>query len=308
VQLLIEKLLHLSETVAMLPFSPQWRRIATALLHLLPLPLVMSLPACVPIQIEYEDEELFQAEQVAFIEIGRSTKEDISAAMLKLAMEMDEAQVREDLTPTEYRDGRWWLYTQKWSSDRWMFLPLYPDLPYVTGETEYRFLLINFDDNNIVAHYELSTLRRDGCNRSGICKIGSNFMLLARPDDVRIAKQFESPVERCGVYLYKKASLAIPIERDGNRVGKLVDDDHFLYWQLDPGTHRLKSLSLDDSNHGPIEFGCAAGELYFFELKPRKKGAVRSKIWVEILERDPVEGRQAIDNRQLILSMESQTD
>jgi hypothetical protein len=156
----------------MLPFPPQWRHIATTLPRLLALPLVMSLLACVPLPIDFEDEELFRADQIAFIEIGKTTKEDISVAMSNLAEELGEYEVKKNLTPAVYQDGKWWLYTQRWSSDRWMLLPIYPDIPYVTGDYEYRFLLINFDASDIVTHYEQSRLHRDGCNHSGICKKG----------------------------------------------------------------------------------------------------------------------------------------
>jgi hypothetical protein len=293
----------------MLLFPPKWRRVAMALPHLLTLPLAMGLSSCIPIPIEFEDEELFEVDQVAFIEIGKSTKADISAAIFDLANETDNAELKKNLTPKKYQDGNWWLYTQLWSSDRWMFLPLFPTFPVVSGEYEYRFLLINFDDKDIVSHYEMSTLQGNECNRSGICKRGSEFILLGRSEDVRLAKLSESPADKCGVYLYTKVDFAIPIERDGSLAGRLVDDEHFLYWQLDPGTYELKSLSLDRFGRGPIEFDCAVGDLYFFEFQRRTKGVgVRRQIWVEIKEQDPVEGRQAIDNRQLMLSVAPVSD
>jgi hypothetical protein len=288
----------------MLPFSPQGRHIALALPHLPTLALAIGLSSCVPIPIDFEDEKLFQAEQVDFIEIGKSSKADISAAIFHLAEEMGETGVNKDLTPREYEDGKWWLYSQRWSSDRWMFLPLYPDIPYVSGNEEYRFLLINFDDSDIVVHYEMSTLQRDGCNRSGICKEGSELILLGRWEDIQLANEFDGPVDKCGVYLYTEADFALPIERNGFRVGRLIDDEHFLYWQLDPATYELKSLSLDGLNRGPIEFDCAVGEVYFFDFQPRKKGAgVRRRIWIEIEERERAEGRNAIDSRQLMLGV-----
>ncbi len=287
----------------MLPFPLQWRRVALAFPQLLIVPLAMGLWSCVPIQIAVEDEELFEADQINFIEVGKSTKSDISAAIFDLGKEMDQAEVKENLTPTKYQDGDWWLYTQKWSSDQWIFLPLFPTVPHVSGEYVFRFLLINFDDNDVVTHYETSTLQRDGCNRSGICKSGSDFILLGRSEDVRSAKLFESPAGKCGVYLYSNTNFAIPIERDGSQVGRLVDDDHFLYWQLDPGSYDLKSISLDDFGRGPIEFECAMGEVYFLEFQRRTKRAFRRQVWIEIIQRDPVEGRQEIDNRRLMLNI-----
>jgi len=291
------------ETIKMLPF-----RAPTAFPHLPTIILAMGMCSCVPIQIEAEDEELFEVDQLAFIEIGKSTKADIAGAMFDLASEKDETDLKENLAPRKYQDGKWWLYTQHWNSEQWMFVFPLLTAPYVSGETEYRFLLINFDDNDVVTHYETSTLQRDGCNRSGICKSGSDFILLGRSEDVRIAKLFESPVGKCGVYLYSKTNFAIPIERDGSRVGRLVDDDHFLYWQLDPGSYDLKPISLDDFGRGPIEFDCATGELYFLEFRRRTKRAFRRQVWIEINKRDPAEGRKAIDSRQLTLSIVPETD
>jgi hypothetical protein len=82
----------------MLPFSPQGRHIALALPHLPTLALAIGLSSCVPIPIDFEDEKLFQAEQVDFIEIGKSSKADISAAIFHLAEEMGETGVNKDLT------------------------------------------------------------------------------------------------------------------------------------------------------------------------------------------------------------------
>ena len=82
-----------------------------------------------------------------------------------------------------------------------------------------------------------------------------------------------------------------------------MDDDHFLYWQLDPGSYDLKSISLDDFGRGPIEFECAMGEVYFLEFQRRTKRAFRRQVWIEIIQRDPVEGRQEIDNRRLMLNI-----
>jgi hypothetical protein len=303
VKLLIEVFRWPSETIVMLPSSPQWRHVATALPHFLIFATALGMSSCVPIPVEVEDERLFEPDQVDFIEIGRSTKADISAAMSELPKEDDESEFSEGLAPIEYQDGEWWLYVQLWSSDRWLFMPVIPTAPYVSGQSEYRFLLINFDNDGIVSHYETSTLQNDGCNQSGICKKGSEFILLGRSEDVQSARLSESLAEKCGVYLYTDVDFTIPIVRNGSRVGRLVDDDHFLYWQLDPGRYELKSLSLDDFDRGPIEFECAIGELYFLEFQRRTRGAGRRIIWIEIVERDPVEGHQAIESRQLMLGV-----
>ena len=81
-------------------------------LFLLGLPLVISLSACIAFPIQLPDEEPFKDEKLAFIEIGKTTKEEIATAMSVFPMEKDEGEASVKLTPKKFRDGDWWLYTQ----------------------------------------------------------------------------------------------------------------------------------------------------------------------------------------------------
>ena len=273
---------------------------------LLALPLVISLSACIfPTQLP--DEEPFKDEKLAFIEIGKTTKEEIATAMSDFPMKTDEGEVRVKLTPQKYRGGDWWLYAQTREELVWVVLA--GTDAEVIGDVDYRFLLIKFDNNGIVAGYELSSSEGYGCNRYGVCVRWPRYTLLAPEDEDRVVKQFDIPADRCGIYVYGGG----PIWLDGHRVGWILDKKQFFFWQLDQGVHQLaSSLSPDfadqrqDVAFSSIEFSCAAGDLYFFELKTKSSGffTKRYRVWIEIEQPDAVTGRKAIAKRRLTLDYE----
>ena len=287
---------------------------------LLALPLLICLSACmVIIPVERGDEELFKDERLTFIEIGKSTKEDIATAMSDFPMEKDEGEASVKLTPKKFRDGDWWLYTQTRQETKWLFAALSPGGAGadIIGGVDYRFLLIKFDNNGVVAGYELSSSEGSGCNRYGVCIRDSYYMLLAPEDEDRVVKQFDIPADRCGVYVYgtrrpavilSEIPIWIDIWIDGRRVGWLLDKKQFFFLQLDQGAHQLAFRSPDVFNQKQIEFSCAAGDLYFFELKSKRSGLFAQRYWIEIEQRDAVKGRKAIGKRQLTLNITETSD
>ncbi len=292
---------------------------------LLALPLLISLSACIAIAfpIQLPDEEPFKDEKLAFIEIGKTTKEEIATAMSAFPMEKDEGEVWVKLTPQKFRGGDWWLYAQTREELQWFIagggyggggVDISPDV-------DYRFLLIKFDKNGIVAGYELSSSERSGCNRYGVCVRWPRYTLLASEDEDRVVKQFDIPADRCGVYVYGYPNFAppiwseVPIRLDGHRVGWLLNKKQFFFWQLDQGVHQLAPHSPGVSDQPPnqlgglegmtekwhVEFSCAAGGLYFCELTLKSSGFSRKRFWT-MEQRDTVEGRKAIAKRRLTLN------
>ncbi len=270
---------------------------------LLALPLVISLSACI-LPTQLPDEAPFKDEKLAFIEIGTTTKEEIATAMSDFPMKTDEGEVRVKLTPQKYRGGDWWLYARTREELQWVVLAG-TDAEEI-GDVDYRFLLIKFDNNGIVAGYELSSSEGSGCNRYGVCVLGSRHTLLAPEDEDRVVKQFDIPADRCGVYVYGDG----PIWLDGYRVRWLLHKKQFFFWQLDQGVHQLDPSGPDDGNQGSIEFSCAAGDLYFFELKTKSSGLFtkRYRVWKEIEQPDAVTGRKAIAKRRLTLNITEPSD
>jgi len=256
---------------------------------LLALPLVISLSACIfPTQLP--DEDPFKDEKLAFIEVGKTTKEEIATAMSDFAMETDEGEVKVTLTPQKYRGGDWWLYAQTREELVWVVLAG-TDVE-VIGDVDYRFLLIKFDNNGIVAGYELSSSEGYGCNRYGVCVGWPHYTLLAPEDEDRVVKQFDIPADRCGVYVYGAGLIWL----DGHRVGRLLHKKQFFFRQLDQGVHELAYYDPGVTDQTSIEFSCAAGDLYFFELKIKSSGffTKRYRVWTEIEQPDAVTGRKAI--------------
>ncbi len=274
---------------------------------LLALPLVISLPACI-ILTQLPDEEPFKDEKLVFIEIGKTTKEEIATAMSDFAMETDEGEVRVKLTPQKYRGGDWWLYAQTREELQWTVLA--GTDAEVIGDVDYRFLLIKFDNNGIVAGYELSSSDGYGCNRYGVCVRWPRYTLLAPEDEDRVVKQFDIPADRCGVYMYGKPKYGAPVVIlfDGHGVGSILDKKQFFFFQLDQGYHHLFHHSPGFSDQRSFVFRCAAGDLYFFELTPKSSGFFSVRFSIEVEQRDAVPGRKAIAKRRLTLNITKPSD
>jgi hypothetical protein len=240
------------------------------------------------------DDEYFDDERLKFIEVGKSTKESISAAMSDFTIENDEGPGKVSLTPISFRDGDWWLYAQTRRETTWVALTL--DGAVFPGETiegkDYRFLLIKFDENGVVDSFEISKSEGSGCNRQGICAQGPTFMLLAPEVEDKAAKRFDVATNSCNVYLYGKSRATVSIWIDGHWVGWHLNKNQYFFWQLDQGTHQLASHTRDRM----IEFKCIGGDLGFFELKWQG-------YWADIEHRDAAKGRRAIAKGRLTLTM-----
>lgn len=252
---------------------------------LLVLTLLAFQSACIVLPVGIPGKNPFKDKNLPFIEIGKSTKYEIDDAMLDLTKGKGSL--------TQFRGGDWWLYAQTRKEAKWLVALVSPAGAdgLITGNVDHRLLLIKFDNNGVVSGYEQLSSEGGGCNRHGVCVRESRHMLLAAEDEDRVAKQFDIPANRCGVYLYsEKISEAYfpsedPVQLDGHQVGWFLDKKQFFSWQLAQGVHELYI-----SDHRPIEFDCIGGDLNFFEVRR------------EIRPRDPATGRKAIAQRQLTLN------
>jgi hypothetical protein len=256
------------------------------------LPLFAVLSACIAIPVGLGGEEPFTEEDLAVIEIGESTKEDIEAAFEQ---------------PMQFQDGNIWLYVRAREEAEWAYVWLIPDNPEGTmGDVDFRYLVITFDDNGVVTGYEKSSSENVvGCNQSGVCLLEwSTYMMLAPEEEDQAAKQFDQPADRCGVYVYAGRSKSVTITLDSRRIGGLFDKDYFVFEQVKPGAHRLSATYWNEFSarfDGSNEFSCAAGSSVFIEINAKRRGPLSSHFKVEVSRRDASEGRQAVAEREWIL-------
>jgi hypothetical protein len=276
------------------------------------LSFVACLSACV-FPVQRPDEEPFKDDTLAFIEIGKTTKAEIASAMSNLIVKSGTDEVNMQLTPRKYRGGNWWLYAQTRKEQAWIVWAG-PGLAQL-GNVDYRFLLLKFDKNGVVAGYELSSSEGYGCNREGVCVLGPSHSLLASKDEDRVVKQFDILFDHCGIYVYAKSKFVgsyylnpISIWLDGHQVDWLLNQEHFFFWQLDPGVHQLAADSPIAEHQASIEFRCTAGELLYFELGETRKSIFSSRYWIEIEHQNAVTGRKAVTKRRLTLDTTESLD
>lgn len=275
--------------------------------YLFALPLFFALSACVVVPTGGGGEEPYAAERMATIEIGKSRKEDVAAVMPQ---------------PIQFLDGTLWLYPRQRRESRWTtvtfigvpdsWLPnqknkrdkvFGPSEPSTSGNVDYRYLVIRFDDNDVVAGYITSSMESPvGCSQSGVCRLEGTYMLAAPQDENRAVKSFDTPADRCGVYVYGMQSRIVPFTLDNRRIGKTYDDKRFLFEQVEPGTHELKAAY---TSHGPIKFDCAAGDAVFFEVNTRRLGFFGDEFEAEVTQRSAAEGQQAVATRDWMLLSDS---
>ncbi len=271
-----------------------------AIRYLLVLPLLAFLSACIaiPVQTGSGGDEPFARKKLAFIEIGKSTKEDIATAMPR---------------PMKFLGGDLWLYRAarkeaNWSAFVVLVSPSDIDgglVPAETGEIDYRFLVIRFDENGVAAALETSrSEKRLGCNRSGVCGTGSTYALVAPKDRDRAIKNLKVPENRCAVHVYGEPKTTIRISLDGEYVGELLGKQGFIFEQVDRGTRQL-SIAGKYQGHGNlfrhVDFSCESGDPVFFHIKTENRRGFSRVLGIDIMEHDAVEGRLAIDRRKLML-------
>lgn len=253
--------------------------------------LLTVLPACIALPLESGGEEPFSDERLAFIQIGESTKDDIATAMP---------------WPTQFKDGNLWLYARTRQEAKWWLVVISPSGvgEATTGGVDYRFLVVNFNDIGVVSAYETSSSNDSvGCNRAGVCKLGSEYMMIAPEETDRAVKQFDNSSGYCGVYVYGKRADPVQVSLDDQQVGWLIDNDGFVFKQLDHGQHQLNVANRSYVGHTPIELTCVAGRSIFFEIKTKSPGLFGGHFEVEVTQRDASEGRRAVDKRKLMLGI-----
>jgi len=266
---------------------------------MLALPLLLSLSACIAFPTRSGDPEPFGRKEIAFIEVGKTTKNEIIAEMS---------------WPMRSPDGDMWLYAKSRREDE----------SYIgfggggrrIGTIDYRYLLVRFDENGVVAALETSgseefigcsTLDVCGlgsvlaCHPTGACASGVYYTATASEELDRAVRQFDIPEEGCVAYVYGETGTMTHLALDGLVVGGLLGDQGFFTKKLDKGVRQLAVSGPEVRADKIVEFTCRSRGLVFLEIQTTRPGLFVGHFWVEVSQRDASEGRQAIDERELML-------
>jgi hypothetical protein len=299
--------------------------IAMPLLWLLVFSVFITiLSGCVFFPIQLSDEKPFKDEQLSFIEIGTTTKKQVLDAMSNFTVYTDEGEMVVNLSPQRFDERNLWVFSKKTETTIWAMVygPIDDGYAY-----DRQFLLIKFDDNDIVSKYEVSSMD-EGCHPLGVCWQDNNFydlywknyyMLLASEEQDDWAKTFQPPNDGCSVYMYaqKEAESVFspnhftPLEIfvDDNPPIFLIDWEGFLHWRMDEGLHQLnvKYLTWPNSRYygalGTSEIDCRRGDILFFEYQAKMIKGMGKYSNDLVLIFEPVvesEGRQEINKRRLV--------
>jgi len=247
----------------------------------------MVLPACISINSNGEPEP-FEDENVAFIEIGETTKTEVEAELP---------------LPMKSQDGDSWLYAKSRGELHWEMILVAPDTGAETvryGTTDYRYLLVRFDENDVVT--ELVSSRSEnpsGCNRAGVCVTQHIYMFPASEEQDRAAKLFDVPRNRCGVFVLGNPKTPIYIRLDGTSVGALFGNRWYILRQLIPGERLLDAFIPGTGNYERVDFSCSPGSLVFFQITTKRHGVLWGQIKVEVAKLGETDGYEAVTGRAL---------
>ena len=273
------------------------------------LAILFNLTACIVIPTGVGEKSLLAEDQLNFIEIGASTKEQVASAMSGYLTSSSSAKTKVNVKPLEFRNGDWWLYWQTRKEAKWAIVGL-DGGGGVAGDVDYRFALIKFNSAGVVAELELSSSEGNKCNEERIC-VGDSLrpQILAPIQDDRSAKQFTPPENRCGVYVFgvplegNALWTSLPIWLDGDQVGLIVDGRQFFYWELIPGPHQLAFTNTRGAATTEQNLACRAGATYVFELVIGRNFSLSEKNrQLGIVLRGFLAGQTDIRRRRLTLT------
>jgi len=265
------------------------RRVASAVL----VTSTCSLASCV--LYEPAVSELFTDQALAFITIGETTKEEVEREVVQQAQRNIGKKANSRIVRQKYRNGDWWLYTHKrWTSG----------LMVASGNEYRQFLVVKFDRQGFVSEYERSKTSTwteiRGCTPEDVCFGQFESTLLATKEEDRTVKEFEVPTGRCGIYVYSGPGISdLSISIDDSPIGTLVNEQHYYFRDLEPGSHDIAGAFIVPSTGiSPATFNCASGEKRFFFF--RKASHFTSRR-VELEPHDEITGRDQVARRRLTL-------
>jgi hypothetical protein len=266
------------------------------------LALLACLGACIAIPVKPPPgEKPFKDDFLSFIAIGETTRAEVQNRL-------ESGEVRPRLT--RFDDDSVWVYAA--SRDTWQWLVCagggYTADCGIGGGTRDHFLKLEFDEDGKVRNWETSSTLGE-CSQSGICEEGSSLMVFASAERDSQAKQSKSD-DYCAIYVF--ATLPggsrddlISVWIDDLLEGWFVNADGYLFKQVEPGPHRIKSShssgsyvdTISGRNSQSLLLNCAAGERHIAHHNARHKEKGGRQF---VLELDP-EAANAIATRTLIL-------
>lgn len=163
---------------------------------------------------------------------------------------------------------------------------------------KYHFLILNFDEQDILTEFQLENAgyMLSSCSDTGICHDGAGHVVqLASKTKEAKAKEFLFPGNQCGIYMYSDDF------RNTRQTTMTLNGDYqgfvgqwgirpFFYWQLDPGKHELTYYP----GPGTLSFTCRQGELVFVLL------TMTDDVPTSLEVVDNSEGRRQIDSSGLV--------
>jgi hypothetical protein len=195
------------------------------------------------------DEPAFSSETINFLVIGKTTKSQLSDTMASFLVQEDGQEIELKLMPRKFNDGKWWLYSRRQEGWNWILCAasVYSGRCSDLGDKYTRhLLLVKFDDTGVVSDFEVSSIKESGCNKSGICRFGNSYMLMAPEGQDDYAKQFVPRSDQCGVYLFvdRRTKYFFPVTPvfDNETGPKLLAHDLFAFWQADRGRHSIQLM------------------------------------------------------------------
>lgn len=240
-----------------------------------------------------QDKGQFDEGYISFIQVGKTSKEDVLAVVGNPARRAKSDNV--------------WLYDSV-GTKSWFMGAVYGDAGTVTV-TVPEFLIFRWNSSGIVEDYDV--IRVEGSCNDDICvgRLDSGsydfdyYMVYHSREQDSHVKQFNTDAGSCTTYFYVTAPFfadflpgttlsRVRVISNGRHISDLVKQNGFLYWKS-PGGDQVLNIANDRS----FSYTCEAGEIVFIEYEIDSDG----ESAIEIVD-DSV-GRKNIEGRRLVMDM-----
>ena len=256
---------------------------------------VVPMPAEFPQTLETKIPE----NRAAFLESEQVSKADVVA-------ELGETRW------TFANDSKWVYPMRSYRTTSWDICFLLP-IPWsdfqcgamTAGNIKYRLLVIEYDNDDAVTNWSMTSALANSCIDNGVCLYGDGIFALASENADSLAKEFNLLNERCVFYMYAtlpRALNVLSVSMDNELIGYLGGSSNFLHWTAESGPHTVSALpanswAVASEDTEVFEVNCNAGDIFILH-KDRSSGR---HLPPELVPYDR-DGQKAIEKRRLLLS------
>jgi hypothetical protein len=239
---------------------------------------VYALSGCVlvPIPTAMADPEPFTPENLAAVQPGTTTRDEMRELFSRWRYTTDDGERTASIAPLGEPHARWWVFPLQRQMGNVAFAGLvayFPGpLPVWTGHEDnyqYNWVVVEFDPADRVAAFWIT---RDGraCEPGEVCPGDDHLFVIASQAADLAAKSAAAPADACTVFIYADNGINDAVDVSmGQTRGVMFGQRTYLRWDVAPGAYTVQAVSENDSSTriGAQPLTCTANETSYLALR-----------------------------------------